>query len=75
MARRKVKESDPVEDGRLADVDGMDDPLWVRLLWDPDEEAWITSTNAAGEDPKVVVATALSSVLYRMAIGELRERD
>ena len=64
-----------MEDGRLDDVDRLDDPLWVRLLWDPDDEEWVMSTNAESPEPKVVVATALSSVLYRMAIGDLRERN
>ena len=63
-----------MEDGRLDDVDRLDDPLWVRLLWDPDDEEWVTSTNAASE-PLMIVATALSSVLYRMAISDLRRRD
>ena len=64
--------SDPFTDGRLQEVD---DPLWVRLLWDPDDEEWIMSTNAESPDPRVVAATALSSVLYRMAIGDVHERD
>ena len=64
--------SDPVEDGRVGDIE---EPLWVMLTWDPDDEEWVLSTNAAGDEPVVVAATALSAVLYRMAIGDLRQRD
>ena len=66
--------SDPAEDGRLADVDAYT-CLWVTLTWDEDDDEWVVSTNAESPEPKVVVATALSSVLYRMAIGDLRRRD